>query len=213
MKILIVEDDKILSESLRDYLSGNDHNVDVLNDFEDEHFFELGHFDLILLDLMLKGKKGENILKNIRKKGFQTPIIVITAKEDLNSKETCFTAGADDYIVKPFNPKELLLRINAVSKRMLCNDLLKIGEVLVDIKNKIVLKGETEIFLTRTEWDLLFILIKNRGSVVSTEKIMCYVWGDKPVGSESIRTYVKNLRKFLPEDAIVTYKCRGYMLR
>ena len=213
MRILIIEDDGILSESLKDYLSSNGHEVTTFCDFSNEHFFELGHFDLILLDLMLKWKKGENILKDMRKKGFKTPVVVITAKDDLTSKETCFIAGADDYVVKPFDPKELLLRINAISKRILSEERLKIGDVLVDMENKLVFKGGKEIPLTRTEWDLLFILVKNRGSVVPMERIMCYVWGDKPVGSESIRTYIKNLRKFLPEDAVVTYKGRGYMLR
>lgn len=213
MKILIIEDDRILSESLKDYLSSGNCVVETLGSFEDEDMFSVEKFDIILLDLMLKGKKGEHILRNLRKKGVQIPVIVITAKSDMASKEDCFTAGADDYVVKPFEPKELLLRINALSKRVLCEDIINIGDIAIDVKNKLAFKGNSEIPLTRTEWDLLFILLKNRGSVVPVEKIMCYVWGDKPVGSESIRTYIKNLRKFLPENAIQTYKGRGYMLK
>lgn len=213
MKILIIEDDRILSESLKDYLSSGNCVVETLGSFEDEDMFSVEKFDIILLDLMLKGKKGEHILRNLRKKGVQIPVIVITAKSDMASKEDCFTAGADDYVVKPFEPKELLLRINALSKRVLCEDIINIGDIAIDVKNKLAFNGNSEIPLTRTEWDLLFILLKNRGSVVTVEKIMCYVWGDKPVGSESIRTYIKNLRKFLPENAIQTYKGRGYMLK
>lgn len=211
MKVLIVEDDRLLAESLKDYLMLNGYDVELLPDLED--YLTAEQFDIILLDLMLKESKGEFILKELRKRGSGIPVIVITAKSDLDSKELCFQYGADDYLVKPFEPKELLMRIRALVKRVYCCDRLQIDNVLIDFSSKSLFVDGIEVPLSKIEWDLLCLLAQNRGKMVSIDKILSYVWGDKTVGTESVRAYIKNLRKILPEDFIVTYKGRGYKLK
>ncbi|MGC8925086.1 MAG: response regulator transcription factor [Calditerrivibrio sp.] len=211
MRVLIIEDDILLAESLKEYLEVNNFEAEVLSYPEEIYLVE--HFDIILLDLMLKDKKGEYILKEIRKKRLDLPIIVITAKNDMESKEICFEYGADDYIVKPFDPKELLLRIKALTKRIYCCENLRIDNVLIDFSGKKLYVDDLEVHLSRIEWELLCLLAQNRGKLVTMDKILSYIWGDKVVGTESIRTYIKNLRKALPDNFIVTYKGRGYKLK
>ncbi|PMP73089.1 MAG: DNA-binding response regulator [Calditerrivibrio nitroreducens] len=211
MRVLIIEDDILLAESLKEYLEVNNFEAEVLS--YPEEIYSVEHFDIILLDLMLKDKKGEYILKEIRKKRLDLPIIVITAKNDMESKEICFEYGADDYIVKPFDPKELLLRIKALTKRIYCCENLRIDNVLIDFSGKKLYVDDLEVHLSRIEWELLCLLAQNRSKLVTMDKILSYIWGDKVVGTESIRTYIKNLRKALPDNFIVTYKGRGYKLK
>jgi len=212
MKVLIIEDDTILAESLKDYLQDY-FSADILFPINESLYYELKKYDILLLDLMLKDRKGEYILKNIRKKNIDIPVIIITAKDDINSKEICFKTGADDYVVKPFDPKELILRIEALAKRVYCEECITLGNVTINLKEKTLYSSETEVNLTKIEWELLSLLLKYKGEVVEFEKILANVWGDKPVGTESVRTYIKNLRKILPENSIITYKGRGYKLK
>ena len=212
MNVLIIEDDYILSTSLKEYLEDENFSVKIEDSVDTNIYYLSKKFDIILLDLMLKDKKGEFILKDLRKKGVDTPIIIITAKGDISSKEICFKYGADDYIVKPFEPKELVLRINALARRIYCEDCIKIKDTIINISEKTVFKKNEEITLTKTEWDMLSLLLRNRGKVIDFERIMGNVWGDKFVSNESVRTYVKTLRKKLTDLEIVTYKGRGYKL-
>ena len=213
MKILLVEDDPILGESLKEYLEANDIEVHWLqDDREIEYIYNFEQYDVIVLDLILKYRKGEEILRDLRLKGIRNPILILTAKSDIKDKEHCFNLGADDYLTKPFNPKELLLRIKALTKRKHIDEIIKIGDVEINLTSKTIKKAGKEVKISKTAWDLLYYLLKNKGSVVETERILNYVWGDKPVGDEIVRTYIKELRKILPKDAIKTYKGRGYKL-
>ncbi|RMD46326.1 MAG: DNA-binding response regulator [Aquificota bacterium] len=213
MHILLVEDDHLLGESVKEYLEENGIDVEwIEDDREIENIFDFNRYDVIVLDLILKYQKGEDILRNLRMKGVKTPIIILTAKDTIKDKETCFNYGADDYLTKPFSPKELLLRIKALSKRKHIETVFKIGDVEIDIDRQTVYKNGEEVKLSKTMWELLYLLLKNKGSVVSNERILNYVWGTKPVGDEIIRTYIKELRKILPKDSIKTYKGRGYKL-
>ncbi len=213
MKVLLIEDDPILGESLKEYLEESGIQVHwIQDDREVDYIYNFDQYDVIILDLILKYSKGENILRQLRNKGIKNPVLILTAKRDIKDKEVCFNYGADDYLTKPFNPKELLLRINALSKRKHIDDIVKIGDLEINIDKKTIKKGKKEIKISKTAWELLYYLIKNRGAVVETERILNYVWGDKPVGDEIVRTYIKELRKILPKDAIKTYKGRGYKL-
>ncbi|WP_456384857.1 response regulator transcription factor [Persephonella sp.] len=213
MRVLLIEDDPILGESLEEYLRDNGIEVHWIKDDRDiDEIFNFEQYDVIILDLILKYSRGEDILRQLRNKGITTPVIILTAKSDIKDKEVCFNLGADDYLTKPFNPKELLLRINALTKRRHIDEVIKIGDVEINITGKTVSKEGKEIKLSKTAWELLHFLLRNRGSIVETERILNHVWGDKPVGDEIVRTYIKELRKILPKDSIKTYKGRGYKL-
>ncbi|SMP10583.1 DNA-binding response regulator, OmpR family, contains REC and winged-helix (wHTH) domain [Venenivibrio stagnispumantis] len=213
MKILLIEDDLILGESVKEYLELND--IEVVWIYDDRQFkdvLKFNQFDVMVIDLMLRYNKGEDIIEWIRDNNINTPILVLTAKNSIESKEECFNKGADDYLVKPFEPKELLLRLKALSKRKKIEQLIKIGDILVDLDNKIIKKQNEEIKISKTAWKILYLLISRRGEIVDTETILNYVWGDKAVGDEIVRAYIKELRKILPPDSIQTYKGRGYRL-
>ncbi|WP_456393607.1 response regulator transcription factor [Persephonella sp.] len=213
MRVLLIEDDPILGESLEEYLRDNGIEVHWIKDDRDiDEIFNFEQYDVIILDLILKYSRGEDILRQLRNKGITTPVIILTAKSDIKDKEVCFNLGADDYLTKPFNPKELFLRINALTKRRHIDEVIKIGDVEINITGKTVSKEGKEIKLSKTAWELLHFLLRNRGSIVETERILNHVWGDKPVGDEIVRTYIKELRKVLPKDSIKTYKGRGYKL-
>lgn len=214
MRVLLIEDDLILGESLKEYLENNNTEVVwIQDDRKVKEALLLSEYDVIVLDLILKYEKGENILKNLREKGIRTPIIIMTAKSKIEDKEICFNSGADDYITKPFNPKELLLRIKALSKRAHISEIEKIGDVEIDLEKQIIKKNGEEIKISKTAWNLLFLLLKRKGEVVPTETILNYVWPDKAVGDEIVRQYIKELRKILPKNAIETYKGIGYRMK
>ncbi|MCX7761084.1 MAG: response regulator transcription factor [Hydrogenothermaceae bacterium] len=214
MKVLIIEDDFYLSQALKDYLSSNGIEAEILEDEREvEYTISVSEYDVIILDLMLKYSKGEDILRNLRERDINTPILIITAKTKIEDKENCYNLGADDYLTKPFEPKELLLKVKALANRLHLPNIQKIGDVEIDLQNKIVKKNGEVVKLSKTAWNLLYYLLKRRGEVVHTESILNYVWGGKAVGDEVVRSYIKELRKILPEDTIETFKGRGYRLK
>ena len=214
MKVLLVEDDTVLGESLKEYL--NNHGMDVVwvsDETELPEIMSLHSFDVIVLDLILKRKRGEEILRELRISGVKTPVLILTAKRELADKEVCFERGADDYLTKPFEPKELLLRLKALSKRQVGESIVSLGELRIDIFSKTVWKESGEaVNLSKRSWDLLYLLLKNRGRLVTKEQMLSYVWGDSIVGDDVIRFYIKELRKILPKGSIKTLKGRGYLL-
>ncbi|MDI1471147.1 response regulator transcription factor [Thermodesulfovibrio sp. 1176] len=213
MKILIIEDDKVLGESLVEYLKMEKIEALWLHDERNlANVLNVYSFDVIVLDLVLKFSRGEDLITYIREKGIETPILILTAKKDFSNKEECFLRGADDYLIKPFEPKELVLRIQALSKRKRLPFIMNIGDIIINIDAKTIKRGNEELKLSKTAWDLLTLLIKRRGEIVDNETILNYVWAGKAVGDEVIRTYIKELRKILPEGAIENYKGRGYKL-
>lgn len=213
MKVLLVEDDKVLGESLEEYFRLN--RIEILW-LQDErklpHVLKVYSFDVIVLDLMLNFSRGEDLITFIRSQGFKIPILVLTAKKDFENKEDCFLRGADDYLTKPFEPKELLLRTQALSKRRQIDSFIQIGDTTINIDSRVILKNNQEIKISKTAWDLVTLLVKRRGEIVDTETILNYVWAGKAVGDEVVRTYIKELRKILPPESITTYKGRGYKL-
>jgi DNA-binding response OmpR family regulator len=215
MKVLLVEDDPVLGKSLEDFL--NRHSIDVTwiqDDRQATDVIQLCNFDVIVLDLILKYNKGENILRELRFSKVKTPILILTAKRDMSDKTICFERGADDYLTKPFEPEELLLRLRALSRREHKGRLVKIGRLTIDLDSEALYDANMhEIKLSRRTWDLLYILAKHQGKLVTKEQILSYVWGDTVVGDEIIRTYIKDLRRIMPKGSIETIKGRGYKLR
>ncbi len=213
MRILLIEDDRILGETLKDYLSLNGiDTVWIWDERELPKIIKKYEFDVLVIDLILKFTSGENIISALRNSGIQDPIIVITAKRGINDKENCFLRGADDYLTKPFDLKEFLLRLKALSKRKHLESIIKIGDIVINLDAKTVHRGDKEIKLSKNAWELLSLLIKKRGEVVDSETILNYIWPDREVGEEIVRAYIKELRKILPSDSIKTYPGRGYRL-
>jgi len=215
MKVLLVEDDRELAESLVDYLARHGIEVDWLEDdrvVEDRLKFY--SYDAMILDLMLRYRKGEEILKGLRTIGVDIPVLVLTAKRRIDDKEVCFDLGADDYLTKPFDPKELVLRLRVLHRREKKAQMVDINGFKMDIDKQILYDGEgREVSLSNRMKDVLYLLAKNKGRLVPKEQILSYVWGDEIVNEEIVRAYIKALRKMLPDGSIETVKGRGYRLR
>jgi len=197
MRVLLVEDDLLLGETIKEFLEDSGISVTLIQDDRNLTYENPESYDVLVLDLMLKFFKGEDLILDIRKKS-TIPILILTAKRELKDKEVCFERGADDYLTKPFEPKELLLRLKVLSRRRLDSKLLKSGKIVVDLDFETVFVDGKELRLSATAWKLLSFLIKHRGEIVPKERIMGYVWGNKPVG-EVLRTYIKerNVKEFL----------------
>ncbi len=215
INILLIEDDVLLGSSLSEFLTFKGYSVKWVISGEEISTRDLINSDLIILDLILPGLKGEDLLVQIKHRLPDIPVIVLTAKDTIDTKKECFEKGIDDYITKPFDVTELLLRIKAVLRRAREKGnecIYRIGDVTIDTKRGIVIKGQNEITLSKRAWTLLEFLLEKRGTIVSKEEILNRVWHDAVVSEESIRSYIKELRKFLPEGAITTFKGRGYRL-
>lgn len=211
--ILLIEDDQALAESLIEFFELNKFSVTWFSDERKLIDLNLNIFDILVLDLILKHKPGEQILQDIRSRGIDIPALIISAKQKIRDKEACFYIGADDYLTKPFNPRELIIRLKALLKRSYPNQSCLIGDVEVDLSAGRVLKSGQEVNLTRRTWDLLRLLLKEKGKLVSKQKIMDTVWSDAVVGDDVLRTYIKELRKILPFESIETHKGQGYRLK
>lgn len=211
--LLLIEDDVSLGNSLTEYLTQKGYFVTWLTDERGFENYSLAEFQVIILDLILNYIPGEEILQKIREQNPEIPVLVLTAKAEIRDKQICFETGADDYLTKPFDPLELLLRIQALCKRTVPENRLVCGDVEVDLDSQLIYKNNQEIKLSAKAWELLHLLIREKGKLVSKEKILENVWNDVVVNDDVIRHYIKELRDILPEDTIETYKGRGYRLK
>lgn len=216
--ILIVEDEQNLARFLELELTHENYTVEIENDGKSGLEKALSkNYDLYILDLMLPHINGLEICRQIRQH-YSSPIIIITAKSDTNDKVTGLDYGADDYIVKPFEIEELLARIRAVLRRQPQKDVIDINGLVID-KNAFEVKvdGHT-LDLTKTEYDLLFILAENRGRVLQREQILDHVWGyNSEVETNVVDVYIRYLRNklkpFQKEKLIETVRGVGYVIR
>jgi DNA-binding response OmpR family regulator len=212
MRVLLIEDNELLGESVEEFLSSFGISVKWIRDEREVEYEELSSYDVVVLDLMLNYLRGEDVLLDIKGRNPNLPVLILTAKQRIEDKEVCFNRGADDYLTKPFEPKELLLRLKALCRRGKSSGKERIGNVEVDLELGTIYKDGREVKLSKTAWELLLFFIKHRGKVLPKDRIVAYVWKGKFVGEDVLRAYVKELRKILPLGAIVTYKGRGYKL-
>ncbi len=223
MKILLVEDNILLAKSI---IRGLKHEKILTEHFvrgdDAEVFFKNSYneIDVAILDLMLPGKSGEEICQSVRSKNIDTPIIMLTAKYDLEDKVNGLEIGADDYLTKPFEFEELVARIKALARRRkkeIENKKQKITKsVEIDFSKRVVLKNNQEIKLSPKEFGVLETLLKYKGRAVSRNEIFNEVndFANTP-WSNSIDVYIKNLRKKLfydENDPIKTIRGFGYRL-
>ncbi len=221
MRILLVEDEQALADALQYKLQQNKYQVDVVYDgLSGEDYALSGIYDVLILDRMLPGKEGLDILKSVRKAGISTPAMFLTARDTVNDRVDGLDAGADDYLIKPFSNKEFLARVNALARRstkFVQNDILKIGEATLNIqKSELTFEPHT-YSLTNTEASLLELLIRNKELVLSKEQIMEKIWGfDHDIEISNVELYIFYLRKKIPFSEIgvklMTIRGVGYML-
>jgi DNA-binding response OmpR family regulator len=185
-KILIVDDEEDLCEILQYNLSSAGFVTDVAHSAEETLKKPLYDFDLFLLDVMMGSISGFKLAEKLRKEHKITaPIIFLTAKDTENDLLTGFSVGADDYVAKPFSVNELTVRVKAVLKRTLTeskkNELLEFGEIQLDDIRKRVLIDNKKIDLTKKEYEILMLLLKNQGKVFSREDILRRIWGNEVI--------------------------------
>ncbi len=221
MRILIVEDEKALAKLVADRLTRDHYTVDISNDGEEGLYNALsGAYDLIILDIMLPGKSGIEILKEVRKENTEVKIIMLTAKAELEDKLTGFSNGANDYVPKPFHIDELSARVNAqlnIGKAV--ENSIKFGDIVLDYdssKIKCTTTGE-DVSINNKEFQLLEYLINNSGRILSREMIYDRVWGaDSEAVSNNLEAYMSFVRKKLKvigsSASIKTVRNMGYKL-
>lgn len=209
-KILIIEDDIGISESLKLYLENSDFEVDVYRTGEgaSEKVKELSP-DLVILDINLPKKDGIEVCSEIRIFS-SLPVVMLTAKSGEGDKIVGFEAGADDYIAKPFSPRELLARIQSILRRSqkaenpVLGNILKFRDIEIETEKNIVRVDEKEIALTKNEYDILLKVLEYDGKLVSRDTLMKEVIGyDNYIYDRTIDTHVKNLRKKLGENEVI----------
>ena len=216
MHILIVDDNTGLLDQLKTALTKKRYIVDVAEDGEQalDKIFDVS-YDLILLDIMLPRMDGLSVLKEIRKAGMDMPILMLTARSDVQDRVKGLDYGADDYLAKPFSMAELMARIRAMLRRKgNKNPILEVGTVQLDTVKRIVFANGDQIHLTAKEFSILEFLLHNKGSVVSRFNLAEHIWGEEfdPFSmSNYVDVHIKNLRKKLTahEDEPVIKTIRG----
>jgi len=220
MKILIIDDETAIVEFLKQGLEAKLFQVETASDGERGAFLgRTGNYDLIILDYILPKMNGPEVLKEIRSEKKHIPVIMLTVKAEMSSKEQMFGLGADDYLTKPFLFDELLMRINAILKRPAKTegDLFKIDNLTLSTRTKIIRRDNREIYLTRREFSLLEYLLRNRGRIVSRQQILEHVWDyNADPFSNSIESHIASLRRKINKnrnrELIHTFNGRGYKL-
>ena len=217
-KILIVEDEKEIRNILKVYLLTAGYEVTEAADGEEamKIFYEKP-FDLVILDIMLPKKDGWSICREIKEYS-SVPVIIITARDNENDEVFGFEIGADDYMKKPFDPRELVLRIKKFLKttdREIKNEKYRFKDIEIDESRHMVTANGEEVELSKKEYDLLLLLIKNRDLVITRERILDKVWNSNYyTGDRTVDVYISKLRDKIPElsGCIKTVKGVGYKL-
>lgn len=214
MKILIVEDDENILSFLQRGFEEEGFIIDSASDgLDGEYLATSNHYDIIILDWMLPNKSGIEILDSVRDKDISTPIIMVTAKDEIDDKVMGLTKGADDYMGKPFSFKELKARAQALYRRSISqgSNTIKIKNITIDIDAKQIKKDDTELTLTQKEYELLLFLSKNKNKIVSNSMIEEQLWNNEEyINSNVIQVTIYNLRKKLGKEFIKSTRGLGY---
>jgi len=215
-KILLLEDDLNLNETVCEYLEEHDYEVvSAYDGYEAQEKIYEQHFDLLLLDINTPGIDGFALLNTAREEGVQTPAIYITSRESVADLEQGFKSGCDDYIRKPFALKELLIRVETLLKREFFHkkkSCIPIADKIdYDPVNSCLLIDEKPHQLSAKEARLLKLFIQHPGEIVSHKRIFSVLWNyDEEPSDSSLRTYIKNLRSLIGRERIVSIKKQGY---
>lgn len=223
MRILVVEDEHKVAKALQEGLEDEHYGVVLAHTGEDAFFrINTEKFDLILLDVMLPGRDGLEILKTIRDRGVETPVLLLTARGGLEDRVSGLNAGADDYLVKPFAFAELLARIRVLLRRGRPSDALRLGagDLNMDLITRKVTRGGRTVELTGREFELLEYLLRHEGQVVMRDILAHDVWKETARGTplnNVIDVHIARLRRKIdldqPVKLIHTIRGAGFMLR
>lgn len=222
MRLLLVEDEKQLSEALVQILTKNKYLVDAVYDGETGLDYALtGIYDVIVLDIMMPNINGIDLLKYIRKEGIKTPVIMVTAKSQIEDRVIGLDSGADDYLTKPFAAEELLARIRAITRRgensLINENILEFGDIKLNIETyDLEVNGES-IRLTAKEFDIIKYFMDRPKAVVTKDNLIAKLWGyESDVEYNNIEVYISFIRKKLvhlkSKVSIVTLRGVGYRL-
>jgi DNA-binding response OmpR family regulator len=199
MKILVVEDEHRIANTIKEGLEQERHTVDVAYDGETGYdLASTEDYDVIVLDLMLPKMDGLEICQKLRQEDIHTPILMLTAKGQIQDKIKGFNSGADDYLTKPFSFEELLARLRALSRRpkKVLTDVLKVKDLTINLNNFKIKRNNSDIELTSKEFSLLEYLMRNSGRVLNKEQIISHIWNyESDVLPNTVEVYIKTLRK------------------
>lgn len=221
MRILIAEDERDLNEIMRKKLKSDGYVVDSVHDgVEALNYIESAEYDAIMLDIMMPRMSGLEVLRTIRSRGINTPVLLLTALDAVSDKVIGLDAGANDYIVKPFSFDEIYARLRAVTRKLdgAPNNIYTIADLSVDIGSRTVKRGDETIHLSTKEFSLLEYLIRHKNKVVSHEMIENNLWNfDYDGGSNATSVYIRYLRKKIDDNfepkLIHTVRGLGYILK
>jgi two-component system response regulator QseB len=216
MRLLLIEDDKMIGESVRKGLRQDGFTVDWVQDGRSGETALLeGVHDLLLLDLGLPGKEGIEVLKTLRKKGNMIPVLILTARDALADRVGGLSAGADDYLIKPFDFEELAARIHAILRRKSgrTETLIRHGPITVDPASRNVTLNGNPVPLSGREFALLEALLDRPGAVLSVPQLEEKIYGwNEEVGSNAVEVHIHALRKKLGTDLIRNVRGVGYVI-
>lgn len=198
-KILVVEDDLTICTIIDDWLSHQHHTVEIShNGLEADHYLKTYQYDVIVLDWGLPDLSGVEVCKRYKTNGGRAPVLMLTGKRDIEDKEEGFNAGADDYLTKPFDVKELSARIRALLRRptSVYDNILSIRNISLDPNNHIVTKDGAVVKLTPKEFAVLEFFLRNPNKVFRADALLDHIWhSEAGSGPETVRTCIKRLRR------------------
>lgn len=216
MRVLLIEDDTVLGAAVRDQIAADGHSIDWATRLGGaQEYLDVAAYDLILLDLMLPDGRGQPFLRTLRKRGDVTPVIILTALDQISDRIEGLNAGADDYMVKPFDLSELSARVGAVARRYAGNPnpLIKLGDLEVDLAARSVLRGGKPVALTAREWVLFEGFVQRPVQLLSKAQLEERLYSfDTEIESNTIEVHVSRLRKKLGRERIETVRGLGYRL-
>lgn len=222
MDVLVIEDDQSVRVLVRAVLEKNGNSVAQADNAADGQDLAFNNeYDIIILDLGLPDGNGYDICKNIRDKDITTPVLILSAEQETDVKVKCLKVGADDYLTKPFNPEELMARVEAITRRSTDasgEQVLNCGELQVKLLEREFYVDGTEVDLTNNEFNLLVYLLKNKNRIISQEEIAEKVWDIHfDTQTNYINVYISYLRKKIRDhtenDYIETVRKKGFVLR
>jgi two-component system OmpR family response regulator len=215
MRLLLLEDDTILGEGLRDFLQTDGHRVDWCKRLCEAKALTGEPYDALLVDWQLPDGSGLDWVRSIRRQGISTPVVIMTARDLLSDRVRGLDGGADDYLVKPFEPEELTARIRAVRRRVSgsASALLAFGDVRLDLTGKVAFLHDVRADLTAREWAVVEALALRAGRLVSRSELEALVLGlDNESASNTLEVHISSIRRKLGRGVIETSRGLGYRL-